>query len=206
MAENTLKQFRKELDSFILIGSLNMAFGALAMALGMQYIVIMILGLPIWQVPIPWRIPVAAFFMVCIGLGFGWIRSSVRILRGVKSVRKEYRSRNGPVPDEILTCWIIRILSHYRENRPLVRWMVPISITGGCAFLALGASNLIHGIGEMAMGGGLFALAAAVINLTIGCASIACALYFRRYSAAWDERIETAARSENALQCALERR
>jgi len=206
MTENTLTQFKKELDSFFLIVSMNMAAGALAMAFGLQYLVARILDLSVWQVSDTFRIPVAVFFLVCIGLGFGWVLSSARILRGVKSVRRESRLRTGPVPAETLTCWIVRTLAHYRENRQTVRWMVPVSALGGCAFLVLGTSNLLQGIGLIGGGIQAFALVAAVINLTIGTASVLCTLYFRRYSASWDERIDGAARSENALRCALEQR
>jgi len=206
MTETTLAQFKRELDSFVLIVTLNMAVGALAMAFGVQYILVRILELQAWQVPYAFRIPVAGFFLVCLGLGLYWVLSSDRILRGVKRVRKECQSRPGPVPDDVLTCWIVRIIAHYRENRPRIRWMVPISVIGGSAFLLLGISNLLSGLGDTG-GGGIPALAlfAAVINIPIGCAGIACSVYFRRYSAAWDERIESAAHSEEALQCALER-
>jgi len=207
MAENTLTQFRKELDSFFIIVSMNMAAGALAMALGLQYLVVRTLDLPIWQVSAPLRLLSAVFSLICIGLGLGWVLSSIRILRGVKSVRREIRHREGgPVPEELLTCWIVRTLSHYRENRARIRWMVPVSVIGGIAFLLLGISNLVQGV--LGTGDPLrwFAFAAAGINITIGIASIACALYFHRYSASWDERIEAAARSEDALKCALERR
>ena len=206
VTETTLNQFKKELDSFVVIVSMNMAAGALAMALAMTWIIVAVQGLPVWQIPAPLRIPVAILFMICFGFGLNWIVTSGRILRGVKQVRREYRRRNGPVPDEILTCWIVRVLAHYRENRPVIRWMVPVSIAGGSAFLLLGLSNLVQGI----WGGDdplrWFAFIAAAINITVGSASIVGVRYFRRYSAAWDERIEAAARSENALQCALERR
>jgi hypothetical protein len=205
MTEDTLVQFKKELDCFVVIVSLNMASGALAMAFAMMYIVISIQNLPVWQVPGLLRIPVAILFMLCFGFGLNWVLSSGRILRGVKSVRREYRNRIGTVSEETLTCWIVRILAHYRENRSGIRWMVPVSIIGGCAFLALGISNFIQGIGDIYGGGGAFALIAAVINLTIGSVSIPSALYFRRYSASWDERLKTAACSEDTLKHALER-
>jgi len=206
MTENTLAQFKKELDIFVIIVSMNMAAGALAMALAMTYIIVSIQGQPAWQIPAHLRILVAILFMIGFGFGLNWIAASGRILRGVKPVRREYRRRTGPVPDETLTCWIVRVLAHYRGNRSTIRWMVPISIIGGSAFLLLGISNLAQGIFGADDPFRWFAFTAAAINMTIGCASIACVLYFRRYSAAWDERIETAARSEQALQCALERR
>ena len=206
LTETTLNQFKKELDSFVIIVSMNMAVGALAMALAMTYIIVSIQGQTAWQIPALLRIPVAVLFMICFGFGLNWIVASGRILRGVKPVRREYRRRTGPVPDETLTCWIVRVLAHYRENRTTIHWMIPVSIIGGSAFLLLGFSNLAQGIWGADDPFRWFAFTAAAINLTIGCASIACVLYFRRYSAAWDERIETAARSEDALQCALEQR
>jgi hypothetical protein len=206
MTETTLNQFKKELDSFVIIVSMNMAAGALAMALAMTYIIVSIRGLPVWQIPTPLRILAAILSMLCFGFGLNWIVTSGRILHGVKPVRKECRRRTGPIPDETLTCWIVRVLAHYRENRSAVRWMVPISIIGGSAFLLLGLSNLVQGIWGADDPFRWFAFIAAAINLTAGSASIACVVYFRRYSAVWDERIGAAARSENVLQCALERR
>jgi hypothetical protein len=206
MTDTPLNQFKSELDSFVIIVSMNMAAGALAMALAMTYIIVSIQGQPAWQIPAPLRIAVAILFMIGFGFGLNWIVASGRILRGVKPVRREYRNRNGPVPDETLTCWIVRVLAHYRENRSTIRWMVPMPFIGGSAFLLLGFSNLVQGIWGPDDPFRWFAFTAAAINLTIGSAGIVCVRYFRRYSAAWDERIETAARSENALQCALERR
>jgi lipopolysaccharide export LptBFGC system permease protein LptF len=43
MSEDTRSRFRAELTSFFLHVLLNMAFGALAMAFGMQYIVTLVL-------------------------------------------------------------------------------------------------------------------------------------------------------------------
>lgn len=205
MTETTLIQFRKELDSFFLVLSMNMAAGALAMAFGMQYLVARILDLRVLEMPVFLRVPAAVFFLICIGLGLGWVLTSARVLRDIKSVRRESRRHAGPVPDELLTCWIVRTLAHYRENRSTVRRMCMVATLGGCAFLALGTSNLLQGLGILPMGMPAFALAAAAINLTVGCISLLGTLYFRRYAAAWDLRIASAARSEQALQCALER-
>jgi hypothetical protein len=206
MTETTVIQFKRELDSFVIIVSLNMSAGALAMALAMTYISISVQNLPVWQVPGPLRVPVAILCMLCFGFGLNWIVTSGRILKGVKSVRREYRSRAGTVSDETLTCWIVRVLAHYRENRQTIRWMVPVSVIGGCAFLVLGTSNLVQGIGEMQAGAAVFAFIAALINLTIGSASIISALYFRRYSLAWDERQKTVTCSEDTLMHVLEQR
>ena len=206
MKDTALTRFRKDLDSFVIIISINMAAGGLAISVGMKYLVFTALDIPTLQVSSLLQLPAAVFFLICTGLGFWWLLSSIRILLGVKSVFREIRGRAGPVPEELLTCWIVRTLSHYRENRARVRWMVPVSVIGGVAFLLLGISNIVQGIMGTDDPLRWFAFSAASINMIIGIASIACALYFRRYSAAWDRRIETAARSENALQCALEKR
>lgn len=188
-----------------------MAFGALAMAIGLQYIVAYeILKIPGWQIAplIPALSGIVA--LICFGLGLMWVVTSARILKGVKGVRREYRDHVGEIPDELLTCWIVRILAQYRENRQRFQWMITICRLGGCVFVTLGIVNLIQGFATPvfpAVGfAGIFPFIAAAINLTIGLCAIAISIEFHRYATIWDERIKTAAHSENALQCALERR
>ena len=205
MTENTLKRFTGELNSFFVLVLLNLVFGAMAMASGMQYMVSSVLGTArLLNTGMSW-VYEAAIAMVCFGLGLGWMVSSTRILKGITRVRREYRQQTGPVPPEKLTCWIVRLLGHYRGNRARIHWMVFICILGGCAFLILGIANLVQGIMAGA-GTGIFPILAAGINLTIGCASLASAMFFRRYSAVWDKRILNAAETEYALQQAMEQR
>jgi hypothetical protein len=204
MTDTTLHSFGKELDSFFVLVLLNMAFGSLAMAFGMLYMINTVMGLPTPPGTSLFRVIGGAVAMVCFGLGLSWVVSSTRILKGIKGVRREYRCTGGQVPEETLTCWIVRILNHYRGNRQRIRWMTVICMIGGCAFLALGIANLVEGLTAGEMGLSIFAFIAAGINLVAGCASLIFTRYFRRYAAAWDGRLEQTALTEKALQHALE--
>jgi hypothetical protein len=210
MADKTLSQFRHELNSFFVLVILNIVFGALAMAFGMQFMISSVLGLAGGQIPVVLRILTGAISLAGFGLGLSWVISSVKILKGITGIRREYRECPGPIPDEILTGWIVRLTAHYRENRETIRWMTLICALGGCAFLVLGILNLVQGISWLTGTGiawfQVLPFVAAGINLTIGLSSLLFCGYFRRYSAAWDLRLAETARSEAILEETLEQR
>jgi hypothetical protein len=207
MTEETYRRFRSELNSFFVLVLLNTAFGALTMAFGMQFIVTSMLGLPAGQTGIVVRLLTGILSLVCFGTGFAWVLASARILRGVTSVRREYRKSTEPVSGEILTGWIVRLMAHYRKNRETIHWMTIICALGGCIFLALGILNLVQGFFALSLSGSvlirILPFIAAAINLTIGLASLLFSTWFRKYSAVWDHRMEEASRSEDTLKKSL---
>jgi hypothetical protein len=48
-----------------------------------------------------------------------WISTSAKVLRGMNRIRRDVRSHDGPVPDETLTGWIVRMMAQYRENKKI---------------------------------------------------------------------------------------
>jgi hypothetical protein len=200
MKDNTIMQFKNELNSFFMLVLLNLVFGAMAMAFGMQFVVSSVLGLNGLQPSVVLRALTGAFSLMCFGLGLMWILSSARILKGITGIRREYRKRSEPVPGEILTGWIVRLMAHYRENKKRIAWMMIICTLGGSVFLALGILNVVQGIGAGDITTRLLSVIAAGINLTIGCVSLRFSLYFQKYSAAWDLRLQETVRSEETLK------
>jgi hypothetical protein len=210
MNTDTVSQFKGELNSFFVLALLNMVFGALTMAFGMQGIVTSVLGLTGFPSGTVYRILTGMLSLGCFGIGFAWVLASARILKGVTIVRREFKKRTEPVPGEILTGWIVRIMVHYRKNNETIRWMTLICALGGCVFLALGILNLVQGITAIAGNGNLWILVlpfvAAGINLTIGFVSLRFSTWFKKYTAVWDHRMEETTRSEDALRRSLEQR
>jgi len=206
MTDETLSQFKNELNSFFVLFILNVVFGALAIAFGMQFMIASVMGLAEGEIPL--RVLTGAISLAVFGLGLSWVLSSVKVLEGTTEIRREYREYTGPVPDEILTGWIVRLTAQYRENRKTIRRMTVICALGGCAFLAIGVLNLIQGITWTADPNASWTqglpFIAAGINITIGLASLLFCGYFRRYSAAWDLRLDETARSETILSQTLE--
>jgi hypothetical protein len=204
MTATTIIQFKSELNSFFVLVLLNIVFGALVMAFGVQFIVSSVFGLTGHQTSFVVRALTGTFSLVCFGLGIIWIISSTRILKGITGIRREYRIHPDPVPAEILTGWIVRLMVHYRENKKSIGWMIIICALGGSAFLVLGILNGIQGIGAGDMTTLLLSVIAAGINLTIGCASLIFCRYFQKYSAAWDLRLKETARSEETFKKSME--
>jgi hypothetical protein len=211
MTETSLRQFGKELNSFFALVLLNLVFGALAMATGIQVILATLLQYPAGEA-FSFIIFAARILLGTAGIaiGFFWIPASAKILRGIRDVRKEYREHApGPVPAEILTGWIVSVLAHYRENRTVIRWMTLIAAAGGLIYLALGIANLVQGgqaLASPVQGNGAIAFLAAAINLTIGLVSIFLSRAFHRYSRVWDLRLEQADAGGESLARALESR
>ena len=210
MTDETLHQFKNELNSFFVLVILNTVFGALAMAFGMQFMIASVLGFTGGQIPPVLRILAGAISLAVFGLGLSWVLSRAKVLKGITGIRREYRHCSGLVSAEILTRWIVRLMAHYRENKETIRWMTRICALGGCAFLALGVLNIIQGIAGLAVSTEIWmqglTFIAAGINLAIGLSSLLFCLYFRRYSAAWDLRLDETARSETILERTLEQR
>jgi hypothetical protein len=211
MTDSTIVQFRDELNSFFRLALLNMVFGALAMAFGLQFMIAAVLGLPLVQTSPLLRVFAGAISMLGFGLGLLWIVTSTKVLRGIKGILREVKSYNGPVPAEILTGWIVRMIAQYRENKKILTWMITISRLGGCCFVTLGIVCILQGVTNGNNGGGnwmdlTFPFMAGAINLTIGIVTIMISIVFHRYSAAWERRLDETAKNEKILGQVLERR
>ena len=232
LPRSTSENFASELQSFFVLCLLNLVFGSLAMAFGLQFIVTAALAMagagtfewfPAFQVLLGWAAAV---------IGFRWILSSAKILKGVTKIRREYRAMGGKVPrgmlrgpvtgetptgpisPEALTSLIVRMMAHYRANWKTIWRMNLISILGGAIFLALGVVNIIQGIqwwyspnpGEIIYLPALIPLFFAIgIDLGIGLVSLRFSFWFRRYARAWDRRLIEASHSEEALKQSMEK-
>lgn len=208
MTENSGQQFGKELTRFFLLVILNLILGTLAMAFGLQTIMVTLLEYSGGGIPFALTSLVLIFIGTAgIGVGIYWIRTCAKILRGINKVREEYRNTPEPTA-ETLTGWIVALLVHYRENRTVIRQMALIGTIGGAVFLAFGITNLVQGIQMLAADNGqipgYLALIAAAVNLTIGLVTIHFARGFRTYSAVWDMRLDQAGKGEESLKQALE--
>ena len=204
MAETTIKQFKNELNSFFGLVILNLVFGALAIVFGMQFIVALILGLTTGQAMPELRLLTGAISLVCFGFGLSWTLSSAKILKGITGIRREFRNRQEPVPDEALTCWIIRTMAHYRDNQKTIHTMILVCTLGGFCFLALGLLNSLEFF-SFSLSSGTFTLnsylllPSALLTLAVAIVSLASSFCFAKISKTWDLRQDEISRSEYEL-------
>ena len=207
MTDETLNQFRKELTALFVIGILNIVFGALAMAFGVQYMVTSVLGQTAVQSMVL-RIFAGSVALICFGLGIAWIISSVKIFDGVEEIREEFQDREKPVSDETLTRGIIRMMAHYRQNTKTIHTMILVCTLGGFCFLALGIINSLEFFSISLLSGqftlnNYLLIPAAVLTLGIALVSLFSSYYFSKFSRTWDLRLMETARSEEMLKKSL---
>lgn len=204
MTSTIYTHFYHELNSFFLVTLLNVVFGALAMAFGIQYIVASVLGLTDEEPLSLIRIVTAAISMVGFGLGLSWIVSSVEILDGIDDIRNFLKENTTPVSDEITTCGIVRMIAHYRGHKKTIRTMILVCTIGGFCFLALGIISSIE-VFSFSLTSGTITLnsylliPSALLALSVALVSLASSFYFSKFSKAWDLREDEISRTEHEL-------
>jgi hypothetical protein len=205
MTDEISTRFKSELSSFYLLVLLNMIFGALAMAFGIQFIIATLLGLTGGQTTPEFRMVTGVFSMVCFGLGISWVLSSAKILKGITGIRREFRHRTATAPCETVTCGIVRMVAHYRENKKTIRRMILVCTLGGFCFLTLGIMNSMEFF-SASLSSGRFVLNSyllippALLTLSIALVSLISSYYFFNFSRTWDLRQQETAKSEDILK------
>jgi hypothetical protein len=211
MHEQTLSQFRTEIRHFFLISLLNLVFAAIAIAIGVQYIVTAIIGqtldpvIPGFPVIPGMRMLSAVIAMCSFGLGIRWILSTVRIFKGTVTIKDDLRKGGNAITDNRLTCLIVRMLAHYRDNRRTIMTMILVCTLGGVCFFVLGMANSLKVL-SISSGGfaftvdSLLLIPAMLLTLGISLASLLSSYYFSKFAQVWDQRLHEIERSECALK------
>ena len=209
-----LNQFQTETRHFFLVTLLNLVFAAIAIAIGVQYMVTAILSqtidpvIPGFPVIPTLRIFTGAIAMICFGLGIRWIISTVEIFEGIVTIKDDLEKAGSVITDERLTCLIVRMLVHYRDNYKTIRTMILVCTLGGGCFFVLGIANSLKAL-SVSSGGFAFTLdnllliPAMLLTLGIALASLLSSYYFSKFAKVWDRRLHEIEESECALKTKL---
>lgn len=212
--EQAIRQFRTEIRHFFLISLMNLVFADIAIAIGVQYIVTAILGqtmdplMPGFPLIPGIRMLTGVIAMCCFGLGIGWILSTVRIYEGIVAIKDDLRKDSDTITDERLTCFIVRMFAHYRDNRKTISSMVLVCTLGGLCFFVLGIANSLKVIAITSSGfsftlDNLLLIPAMLLTLGISLASLFSSYYFLKFRKVWDLRLHEIKESECALKKTL---
>jgi hypothetical protein len=204
MTNEKLARFKTEINSFFALVVMNLVFGAMAMAFGIQFIVASVTGAPGPGTGMGLRVLTGALALVGFGLGFAWVMLSAGVLRGITPIRREFHKRKGAVSDETLTCWMVRMAAHYRGNEKTIRNMVLVCTIGGFCFLLLGLLNSLEFLSFSLASGkvslnSLLLLPAALLTLGVAVVSLISSYYLGKFSKTWGRRQDEIARSECEL-------
>jgi len=209
-----LSQFRTEIRQFFLVSLLNLVFAAIAIAIGVQYMVTAILSqtidpvIPGFPGMLGLRIFAGAIALICFGLGIRWILATVRIFEGIVTIKDDLEEAGNAITDERLTCLIVRMLAHYRDNHKTIRTMILVCTLGGGCFFVLGIANSLKAL-SVSTGGFAFTLdnllliPAMLLTLGIAGASLLSSYYFSKFAKVWDCRLHEIDESECTLKKTL---
>ncbi len=205
MHKETHFRLRREIRHFYLICILNIVFAALAMAFGVNYIVAAVLGPATGFTSPEIRMLTAAVAMVCFGLGISWLISTIRIFEGIEVIKDRLDEEGVSITDDQITCLIVRMLAHYRDNRKTIRTMIRVCTLGGCGFFVLGIATGLESLIVSSDGiafsiNNLLIIPAMLLTLGIALASLSSSYYFSKFAKVWDQRLAEIEESECTLK------
>ncbi|WP_048145382.1 hypothetical protein [Methanosphaerula palustris] len=208
MNKHVRERFENELRAFFLLSLLNLVFGALAIAFGVSTIVQQVTSIP--GSP---RVSMVILVLAALAflLGLKWISSSARIFCGVQEIREALSALADQGTEEEITGLIVRMITQYRENKPVIEQMILVCTLGGVCFFVLGILNSIEFV-SLGLTAGAFTidlfnsllLPSALITLGMSLVSLLNSYLFWKYSSVWDRRMMEIARSEEELQRMME--
>ncbi len=197
-----LIQFRTEIRQFYIVCILNLIFAALAMGFGISFMISAILGLT--APPRPGML-IGAIATVCFGLGLSWLLSTARIFKGIKVINHQLDAEGTSITDDRITCLIVRMLTHYRDNRKTIGKMIRGCTFGGICFFSLGIGTSLEAISILSDGitftlNNLMVIPAMLLTLGIAVVSLLSSYYFSKFVKIWDRRLREIDESECALK------
>ena len=203
MATKTVAKVQRELNSYQGLATLNIVFGGLVMAFAISFIVQSINAMVQAQsILIPQTLLVGIGFAAA-GLAIRWLISSAELLEGVTDLKDEYNKNKTTQDDEQTVNLLVKMTSHYRQNKPTIKTMMTLSRIAGACFLVSGAYILVTaaiGFDGFSTWELFLQVLGAGFNFAMAGASFAIPHFFGNYSKVWDYRIEQTMKAENQLQ------
>jgi hypothetical protein len=208
MQNQALIQLRTEIRHFIIICYLNIVFAALAMAFGISYLLTAVHGQTTGLASPLFRILIGTVSLISFGLGIQWLLSTLRVFGGIDAINDTLDAEGTAITGDRITCLIVQMLAHYRNNRKTIDTMIHVCTLGGICFFCLGIAASLEVL-SVSSGNIVFTLnnvlviSAMLLTFGIAFASLLSSGYFTKFSKAWDRRLHEIEASECALKTTL---
>jgi hypothetical protein len=197
-------KFRRELRSFYALTIMNIAFGGIAMALGINLVTQNIFTLIETQNLLLPELTFLVIGVLSFGIGLRWLLASAEILDGVTDIQDDYDNQKATMNDDTMTHLIVRMTSHYRENKVTIKYLSLFSKIAGVCFLVSGIIIVVNGILVGTTFNDIFTILGTIIYLVFGTCGIIVPYFLKQYSSIWDARLQQSAQAESALDKELE--
>lgn len=204
METKTVEKIQRELNSYQGLVTLNLVFGALTVAFGIAFVIQGVTQMVEVQSFLLPEIVLTTLGAIVGGIAIRWLISSAELLDGVTDLKEDFKKNKATLTDETTVSLVVKMTSHYRENKPTIKTMLNISKIAGLCFLAGGIYILILAITNLTTGVSTWEILSqtlgSVTNIAMAAASFAIPHFFGKYSKVWDYRLEQTKKAEKQLQ------
>lgn len=204
MSEGTATRFVRELRSFYALSIINLAFGAVAMAISVSFGVQNVLAIVDARNLLLPQLVFCILGFLAFGLSLRWLLTSAEILDGVQDIKEEYEGKGASLGSDDVTGFIIKAMAYYREKRTTVLKLVTASKVAGICFIVNGAVMLFTGVFSASGALDLLSSVGILLNLGVGFSGVYIPIYFERYVSTWGNRLQESVRAEKDLAKLME--
>jgi hypothetical protein len=202
----TLERFSREMMSLYALIVINIVGAGIAMSFGVATGVNNLLPMIAEPRIQPLQAALTGLGLLGFGFAISWLVSSAKVFSDLDDLRDEFKKRPGKADDEAMAQLIVQNMAFYRDNRPTIdRLMLGSRVAGGLFLLsaAIGVFNLLTNppTGPLGL---LTAAIGALICIVIGAVGVYCPSIFKRYTNAWDQRLNDSVEAEEKLNRILE--
>ena len=199
MATKISEKLKQEVNSFVGLALINIAFSAVAMGLGISTIISKITSMVTTQSVLFPQIVLIVIGVLASVFSIKWLISSAEMFEVSDELKEDY-TKNKTLDEEAQTGLIVKIMAYYRENKSTIKKMMWVSRIAGFCFLISGAYTIITAIINVITGVQLMdvwtQVLGAFINSAITAAGFIIPHFFGKYTKIWDKRIEKNAKAE----------
>jgi hypothetical protein len=187
----TLEKLKQEVNSFASLALINIVFSAVAMGLGISITIPNITSMITAQSLLFPQAVLVVIGVLASVFSIRWLISSAEMFEVSDELKEDY-TKNKTLDEEAQTGLIVKMISHYRKNKPTMKKMMWVSRIAGVCFLISGVFNIITVTISGTMG--LIDVGTQVlgsfINFAIAIAGFIIPHFFGGYTKIWDKRIE----------------
>lgn len=204
MTEATATRFVRELRSFYALSIINLAFGAVAMAISMSFGIQNVLAIVDARYLMLPQLVFCILGFLAFGLSLRWLLTSIEILDGVQGIKEEYEEKETSLESDDVTGLIISAMAYYREKRTIILKLVTASKIAGICFIVNGAVMLFNGVFSASGALELLSFVGILLNFGVGFSGVYIPIYFERYVSTWGERLQESVKAEKDLAKLME--
>lgn len=208
MNENIIKQINKEILIFLGLSVVNIIFGAIALAMGIVFIVTNLLYLIESESYLNISLIYIFIGFGLAGIGFWWLLTSASLMDFITDIQLKYFKKKEGHTTEKITSLIVNMISYYRENSNKIKRMIFICRIGGILIILNGIVSSIDLYlklnSSIQLTNHLMQISAIILMFAWGILSLLLPRFISKFASLWESRIKKSEEVEEIIKKQME--